>query len=197
MRHARPFAVILLSTLVLISAPILVAAATPTVAPPSRQADAPPACDDLDGFHELDFWVGEWNVYSPDDRLQGRNRIEKVLGGCAVVESWTATGGGEGRSLFYYNRFTDTWKQVWVTGLATVPGGVKEKTLVERLDGGAVRFQGQIVRPDGSTYLDRTTLTPLEDGRVEQRIQVSMDDGETWTDGWVGYYVRRDPSPGR
>jgi hypothetical protein len=127
-------------------------------------------------------------VYVDDTRV-GTNRIEKVLDGCAVVERWTGTGGGEGRSLFWYVPATDTWKQVWVTARAAAPGGVKEKALVEDLPDGGLRFQGEIPLPGGGSYLDRTTLTPLAEGRVRQVIETSSDGGRSWETRFDAEYV--------
>lgn len=157
-----------------------------------RAADV--SCEGVQGFDALDFWLGEWTVLV-DGRQVGSNRISKILEGCAVVEEWTDSRGGEGRSLFYYIPAREEWKQVWVTPNATRPGGVKEKTLVERRDDGAVRFLGEIPLPDGGSYLDRTTLTPLEDGRVRQVIETSRDGGESWQTGFDAVYEPRQRRP--
>lgn len=161
-----------------------------TIAIPAAAAgDAPKNCADLDHYALLDFWLGEWTVYADNEQV-GTNHIEKVLGGCAVMEHWTGAGGGEGKSLFYV--VGDQWKQVWVTEWATRTGGVKEK-FHQSIDGrDAVRFQGRIMAPDGSSYLDRTTLTPLQDGSVRQHIEVSSDEGETWESVFDAIY--RKPS---
>jgi len=155
---------------------------------PLGAQDAPLPCEEVDGFHRLDFWVGEWDV-RVEGRSVGSNRIEKILNGCAILEHWRGAGGGEGKSLFYHDPVRDEWKQVWVTGRATRTGGLKEKRLVERLEGGGVRFQGEIPTPDGAGYLDRTTLTPLDGGRVRQLIEVSGDGGETWRTTFDAVYV--------
>jgi len=147
----------------------------------------PPACAETPGFHTLDFWLGEWEVYV-GEMLVGTNHIEKILDGCALLEHWVDRRGGEGKSLFYFLPTTGEWKQVWVTERATSPGGVKEKRLVETTGGGSVRFLGEIVGRDGLFYLDRTTLTPLEGGRVRQLIEVSGDGGSTWRPTFDGEY---------
>jgi hypothetical protein len=139
----------------------------------------------------MDFWVGEWDVLV-NDQVVGHNLIEKILDSCAVMEHWTDSGGGQGKSLFYHIPATGDWKQVWVTQNATVTGGVKEKTLVERPGEGAVRFQGRIRQPDGTSYLDRTTLTPLPDGTVRQVIELSNDEGETWRSVWDSIYRSKE-----
>ena len=154
------------------------------------QDDSPAQCGELDIYNVLDFWVGEWDVYADDKRV-GRNRIEKILSGCAVLEHWRGEGGGEGKSLFFVTG-DGTWKQVWVTEWATRPGGVKEKTLQTMDTAGTVRFQGLILLPGGSRYLDRTTLTRLASGEVRQVIETSNDEGRTWTIGFDAIYRRRE-----
>lgn len=173
-------------TLLLLAASLLGATLTPLQA--QAQA-APPACADVPGFAELDFWLGEWVVRVGEQEV-GRNRIEKVLGGCAVEEHWTGAGGQRGQSLFYFVPALEEWRQVWVTETATGTGGVKEKRLVERLAGGGVRFQGEVPVAGGGSYLDRTTLTPLDGGRVRQHIEISTDGGATWRTTFDAVYAR-------
>ena len=128
-------------------------------------------------YAALDFWLGTWSVYV-GDTLVGTNRITKVLRDCAVTEEWRDTGGGEGRSLFYVDPALHQWKQVWVTDAALQIGGLKEKHLIARPNGG-VRFQGELRRPGGGLILDRTTLTPAG-AEVRQLIEISTDGGTTW-----------------
>lgn len=146
------------------------------------------ACDG-EAFHRLDFWLGDWVVVA-GGRQVGTNRIVRILGGCALEEHWTSAGGGRGQSLFYYVPALDQWRQVWVTANATRVGGVKEKREVERPPEGGVRFQGEIPLAGGGSYLDRTTLTPLEGGRVRQVIEISRDDGATWQTTFDAIYAR-------
>ncbi len=141
----------------------------------------PPAthpCQIDPAYHKLDFWVGTWDVYDNHDAtLNGIDIVEKIVGGCAIVENWKeADGSGEGKSLFYYQQARKQWKQVWVTDA----GPIKEKQLIEETKDGGVRFQGEILHPDGKSLLDRTTLTPLPRGRVHQVIEISRDAGKTW-----------------
>lgn len=154
----------------------------------------PPACDEVEDFHLLDFWVGDWDVYVGETQV-GANRIEKVLDGCALMEHWSSARGGQGKSLFYYVPATKQWKQVWVTARAMAPGAVKEKQLVETLEDGSVRFQGELPRREGAgTYFDRTTLTPLQGGHVRQVIEVSGD-GREWRTMWDSVYVPKGSEP--
>lgn len=160
-----------------------------SVSPAAAQAPTPPPpCSEDPGFHQLDFWLGEWRVLE-GDREVGTNSIRPILEGCAVREEWTSARGGHGESLFFYQPATGVWKQVWVTDGARGRGGVKEKALVATLADGSLRFQGEIPLADGGGYLDRTTLTPLAGGRVGQRIEVSSD-GVAWRTVFDATYVR-------
>jgi hypothetical protein len=159
------------------------AAPTPTPTPP---AIPPHLCQTDPAFHKLDFWVGRWDVFA-EGQKDGTNVIEKVLDGCAVIENWLDVEGHEGKSLFYYNRVTGKRKQVWVTD----QGPLKEKEEVPAPEPGSVRFQGEIPLRGGGTVFDRTTLTPLPDGRVRQVIEQSRDGGKTWKVGFDAIYVRQ------
>jgi len=115
----------------------VLAVAVFSVGPRPLRAQGASACGDEPAFHPLDFWIGEWSVIDSAGFRQGHNRIEAVLGGCAISESRTSAAGGEGRSLFRVDPATKAWKQVWVTGAALTPGGTQEKTRIRRFGDGA------------------------------------------------------------
>jgi len=146
------------------------------------------SCERTPEFHLLDFWVGKWDVVS--GKNHGLDVVEKQLDGCAVTEKWDGGPGDKGFSLFYFNRFTRKWTQVWVTNSATSLGGLKEKYFVGSPVPGAVRFQGTLPGLYRGKYvLDRTTLSPMPNGRVHQVIETSTDGGATWHSGFDAIYV--------
>jgi hypothetical protein len=155
--------------------------------PAMGQAQQGAGCRTDSTYAALDFWLGQWDVYV-GDQLVGTNRITRVLQGCAVLEEWRDSEGGEGRSLFYVEPGTGRWKQVWITDDARRVGGTKEKHLVARLPDGGIRFQGELPLPDGRLVLDRTTLTPTGPGEVRQLIETSRDGGTTWHAGFDARY---------
>lgn len=163
----RPLLGLFLLLTLLLARPVLTLAQT-----------ADPGCSEDPAFHSLNFWHGEWRVEDAAGERIGTNRIEPVLGGCAIMEQWSSATGNRGTSLFY--RLEGEWRQVWVTPFAQSPGGVKEKQEVAEFPGEGIRFQGEISLPDGTSYLDRTTLSILDMGRVRQLIEVSRDNGKTW-----------------
>ena len=160
----------------------------------SSAAPAPPPspvpCSTVAGFHDLDFWIGSWRV-TTDGQYAGTDVVAPILDHCAVTENWNDADGSHGLSLFYFNAFEQSWTQVWVTDLATARGGLKEKYLIARIPGGGVRFQGILPGAPGSAIIvDRTTLTPVDDGTVHQLIEISRDGGTTWTPTFDAIYAR-------
>ena len=140
--------------------------------------------DSVQTKSSMDFWVGEWEVYLADGKLVGHNKIEKVMGGAAIIENWVNAGGGEGKSWFYWMADQKQWKQVWVTP----DSAYKEKVATVIEDG--LLFTGTTHLPDGTTYPDRTRLT-LSGKEVKQVIEVSRDGGRTWTAVWDSVYRRK------
>ena len=69
---------------------------------------------------QFDFWVGDWRVTTPDGKHAGDNRIEKILDGCALHESWTGATGGRGFSYNAYDRDRKVWHQTWVDKQGTL-----------------------------------------------------------------------------
>jgi hypothetical protein len=149
----------------------------------------PIPCDQNPTYQKLDFWLGDWEVFdTKSGEKDGTNRIEKILKGCAILENWTeAVDGSEGKSLFYVQRATGQWKQVWVED----SGGIKEKSLQDSYTGEGVRFQGEIRHKDGGSHLDRTTLQPLRADRVRQTIEISRDGGKNWEVVYDAEYRRK------
>lgn len=157
----------------------------------AASAPEPPCRAHAEG-KALDFWLGEWVVASENGAVgYGENRIELAAGGCAIIENWEGASGGVGKSLFTFDARTGAWDQVWVTSDTSKAGGLKRKTLIEHV-GAGVRFQGEVISESGAPYLDRTTLTLLEDGRIRQLIEISTDGGESWRAVFDGYYARAE-----
>lgn len=133
---------------------------------------------------QFDFWIGEWNVKTPDGKVAGVNRIERVEGGCALQENWTGTGN-TGRSINAYWPGDKKWHQFWIGsgGLVMHLSGV--------LAGDALRLEGLVPMPNGQTMQHRLTFTNRADGTVRQFWENSTDAGKTWTVAFDGVYTRR------
>ena len=145
--------------------------AAPEAPPP------PPSACASEAHSGFDFWVGEWEVFSPGAETPlAHSRIERVSGGCAIRETWMPFQGEGGTSLSMINRNTGRWEQTWIGN-----------------DGARVDFTGGVVDGRmimtgywddlggaGQDALVRMTFSPLEDGSVRQFGEASTDHGLSW-----------------
>lgn len=136
-------------------------------------------------FHQFDFWIGEWDVSTPDGKPAGSNRIEALHGGCVLNEHWEGAQGGQGSSLNAWDARTGRWRQFW----ADRSGGVLQ--LEGGWDGTSMVLTGSHPGADGAAQVQRITWTPNADGSVRQHWEQSTDGGQQWTSAFDGHYVRR------
>lgn len=146
------------------------------------QAPKPRPCSTLQ-HRQFDFWLGSWDVSLPDGKRAGRNRIESVLDGCALHESWTGESGFRGHSYSSYDANRGVWHQTWVD----VSGAV---LLIEGgLQNGAMVLSGLQQTPQGER-LNRISWTPQPGGSLRQQWEISADGGGSWKTIFDGRYVR-------
>ena len=147
-------------------------------------AQAPRGCTAPE-YRQFDFWTGEWTVTVANGRVAGSNRIESILGGCALQEHWTSAAGGHGTSLNMWNAADSTWRQVWIDAsgnLLELSGALRGKEMV---------LSGTTRGADGRMQVNRITWTPAADGTVRQLWESSTDDGASWTVQFDGRYARK------
>jgi hypothetical protein len=147
------------------------------------QADAPCAGPKS---HEFDFWIGEWSVALADSgKHVGENRIQPILDGCVLQETWRGSSGSAGSSLNFYDTQRQRWRQFWVW---------REGTTLE-LEGafadGRMTLEGESIDSDGRRVRNRITWFDNADGTVRQLWEISRDDGRTWQSEFDGLYRRK------
>ena len=131
----------------------------------AQEEDAPAgACTCCtENHHTFDFWVGAWEVLTPQGDLAGTNRIEKREGNCVLQEHWVGTSGDTGTSLTYYNASTGQWEQLW-----TDSSGLILKLAGGGHDGQMVLSSQPFRDADGQARVHRITWTLQNDGSVRQ-----------------------------
>ncbi len=89
---------------------------TGATAPAGSASDQPRTARACVGpeHRQFDFWIGVWEVHTPDGKAAGTNRIERILGGCVLQESWIGAGGMRGMSFNMYSAADQQWHQTWV-----------------------------------------------------------------------------------
>ena len=176
--------------IIVLAAMLALSIATP--APGEEEAiqkKPPPVCESMKSFNDFDFWLGEWNVYSNDDKrqFQGTNAITKHHKNCLIMENWTSAQDGTGNSMNYYDPVEDQWRQLWVAGGYSIDytGGLNES--------GSMVLNGEInYYASGKSQAFRGTWTPKADGSVQQFFEQQDSDSQEWTVWFDGLYVKKD-----
>ena len=138
-------------------------------------------------YRQMDFWIGDWNVHTPDGKLVGTNRIEQILGSCVLMENWEGAGGSMGHSFNLYNIRTQAWEQTWVDN----GGGVIYFQGKWDEEAGNLDFRAESTTRDGKPISYRMVFTPQKDGSVNQVWDASRDGGETWNNLFDGTYKKK------
>lgn len=147
-----------------------------------RSAVAAP-CEDS-AHRQFDFWLGEWQVHTPDGKLAGVNRIERAYGGCVLRESYITGRGFSGSSLNVYDAPRKVWHQTWVDSAGTLlllEGGLSDGRMV---------LEGQTTGADARVVRHRITWTPNPDGSVRQFWE-STDAKGDWRTAFDGRYTKK------
>jgi hypothetical protein len=146
-------------------------------------AAAADACEVAE-HRQFDFWLGDWNVHTPDGKLAGVNSIVREYGGCVLHERYSTNHGYSGESLNMYDASRKVWHQTWVDSTGTLlllEGGVR---------GGSMVLEGQTVGAEGQITKHRITWTPNADGSVRQHWESTDGKGE-WGTAFDGKYTRK------
>jgi len=154
---------------------------TPTPIPKSP-------CETAEHFNDFDFWLGEWNVYTNDEKrtFQGTNSITKHHKNCLIMENWTNAQGGTGSSMNYYDAVKDQWRQLWVAGGYSIDytGGLDAS--------GAMVLNGRInYYATGKSPAFRGRWSANADGSVRQFFEQQNPETGEWAIWFDGLYVRR------
>jgi len=136
----------------------------------------PPASCTGAEYRQLDFWLGDWDVYEVTDSTQivARNRVTRILGGCVLRELYEQKNGMVGESYSLWDAARGVWHQSWVTNRGTL------LLLDGQLNGDRLVLTGPDKVPDGRPALIRG-IWWAEGRDVREKADRSTDGGKTWT----------------
>jgi hypothetical protein len=143
-------------------------------------AQSAPRCDAAE-YRQFDFWLGAWQVRTPDGKLAGTNHIEREYDGCVVHERYTGAKTYRGESLNIFDPRRKVWHQTWVDNqglLLLLEGGWHGTSMV---------LEGKSLDASGKEAPQRITWTPNADGTVRQ-LWESSDASGKWTTVFDGKY---------
>lgn len=142
-------------------------------------------CKYTDQARQFDFFIGEWDAYNPQGVKNGSSVIQSIADGCGILENWSNAGNGGGKSINFYDKYTEKWYEYWIGG-----NGVPLRYSGIYKDG-ALRYEGEAYNQNGKKVLSRLTFFNIDQNTVRQLAENSSDDGKTWTTLYDFKYVRR------
>jgi len=131
--------------------------------------------------HELDFWLGHWEVVEKNE-VVATSTIESVSGGCAIRETYRQRDGYHGMSLSFHDPVLGKWRQTWIDST----GSVGEFS--GAFSDGAMRFEGETHTATGQRVLRKMSLAP-DSGGIRQKSLRSDDSGVTWKPHYEIFYT--------
>jgi hypothetical protein len=118
--------------------------------------------------HQLDFWIGHWDVFDHKGHLVAHSLIEPVYG-CGIRENWMPLNNQPGGSLSIFVPEKRRWEQFWIdsSGARVIfTGGWTGRAMI--LTG---RWGGPLVR---------MTYSRNANGSVRQLGEQSVDHSKSW-----------------
>jgi hypothetical protein len=168
-------------TLLAIALRALAAAASHAAAPPA----SPPGCDAPE-YHQLDFWIADWDTFdadSPGGASVARARVDRIAQGCGLHELYEQDDGLVGDSILSYDAARKHWQQTWITNrgsIMVITGDFRDGRLV---------LEGEVHRGDGGVAVQRITWKPEGEG-VRESALISRDQGKTWSPAFDVLFLR-------
>jgi hypothetical protein len=143
-------------------------------------------CRNDETYSELDFWVGDWEVFSTrTGEFAGTNVVELILDDCAYFEQWIGDDGYNGTSLTYLDPATGNWAQMWVDN-----AGGSQFYWNGVLENATVRFQYETTDANNQEVEGRMLIIRLSATGVRQLNQISSDSGANWQTLYDLTYIR-------
>ena len=141
-----------------------------------------------EAFRQFDFWLGDWETFTPDEKLAGNNRIVLLQDSCVLQENWvSARNNYTGTSYNFYDPQTEKWYQTWIDnkgGNLRLSGGMEGNSMV--------LYSEELIDQEGRHYTNRISWTPASDGSVRQLWEVSYrDSSSSWKTVFDGIYRRK------
>ena len=157
------------------------------VLPAAAQQPPRPGCESAES-RQFDFWLGDWELSykGPDGKAAtSRNRITKILDGCALLEEFSGPPGTplQGRSHSTYDRGAGRWKQTWVDNTGSYldfSGGMADGRMVLARE----------AERQGKKFHQRMVWQDIRADSLKWLWQRSDDGGASWATQWEIDYRR-------
>ena len=143
-------------------------------------------------YRQLDFWIGDWDVYNLKGKKAGDSKISLILDSCVILEEWTSKTlpNGfvyKGKSINTYDAKVGQWQQNWTDNVGGNTHYVKGK-----FEDNKMVFETDPYQYSKDTMaIMRLTFFDLGPDKVRQFAQISKDNGNTWATQYDLDYRRK------
>jgi hypothetical protein len=139
--------------------------------------------------HQLDFWIGEWNVEweNQDSTIsEGTNLVNSILDGCVIEENFDGNPGMDfrGKSLSVYNHNKKIWQQTWVDdtgGYMIFTGSMEDDKMI----------LSRTVETTKGALMQRMVFYNIQKDSFDWNWESSTDGGKNWKLNWKIKYTRK------
>jgi len=162
------------------------------VATPAAAKPAAPNCSDAAEYHQLDFWIGDWDTFEsdpPGGPSVARARVDPIVQGCAIHELYEQNDGLIGDSILSYDPARKHWQQTWVTNRGSI------MVIVGNFKDGALVLEGEMHLKDGKSVMQRITWKAQGNG-VRESAVLSKDGGRTWAPAFDVLFLKHRDNQG-
>ena len=149
-------------------------------------APAPAGCSAAE-YHQLDFWIGDWDTFeseTPGGASIARARVDPIAQGCAIHELYEQADGLIGDSILSYDPALKKWQQTWVTNRGSI------MVLTGNFSNGSLVLEGDVHLVDGRSVMQRITWKAEGNGVRESAVS-SRDGGKTWAPAFDVLFLKR------
>ncbi|WP_395671687.1 hypothetical protein [Phenylobacterium sp.] len=146
------------------------------------------ACRTDPNYRAQDFILGAWDVHN-GDRKTAEVTVEKMLGDCALRQTWSPAGPGPGSvaGVFSYSRYNGAWLYAFATDYNNSNYFIGRQVGPNRIEYTVPPRQ----QPDGSVRQQRWSLMLRPDGKVSELSLITTDGGRTWTQEYDLIWTKR------
>lgn len=158
-------------------AAVLLSAFSQAVSAPAVATPDYPNCSAAAEYHQLDFWIGDWDTFETDAQNSpsvARTHVDPIAEGCAIHELYVQNDGLIGDSILSYDPVRKRWQQTWVTNRGSI------MVIVGDFKDGALVLEGEAHLKNGTSVMQRITWKSQGKG-VRESAVLSKDNGKTWT----------------
>jgi len=138
-----------------------------------------------ENYNLFDFWIGEWDVYTINEKLVGTNSISKHYDNCVIQEKWVSSGKNRGTSTNFYDKTDNTWNQIWVDNSGYI------LKLKGKFINGSMILKSDIIKGENNNYFNQIRWTKNNNGYVTQLWETFNEDGTKISEVFRGIYKKK------